>query len=201
VTDHIKKIANRTRELLGITGDIYLDAADVLLRLRIAKIIKNFVVVPDATLTGAQARWDPESRTIAIQQAVWNLLEKGNHEARFTIFHEVGHAVLGHSKRYRKAEGAVQFGQYTQLDEADADEFAMMFAIPDDLAKTTSVTSPEELSERFGFPLSFASKRLVTLQKTYRASRRVRQEFADEEFDSYGEAIAIMMRNAIRWNS
>lgn len=193
----IDELAEKLRERLGIPDDIRLDALDLLRRLKISKVISDFV--EDPTAIGRDARWDADDRTIHLSTELWNAIQATNdNDARFTVLHEVGHAVLGHTHRNRLTGGRQQFGRIVETDEMDADGFALALAVPLRFAEVAGALDVATLADRFGLPHSHAGRRLVDLQRHMRAGVR---QTAELENDNYAEAMSAMRLNAINWNN
>lgn len=193
----IDELAEELRERLGIPDDIRLDALDLLRRMKISKVISDFV--EDRTAKGRDARWDADDRTIHLSPELWNAIRATNdNDARFTVLHEVGHAVLGHAHRNRLTGGRQQHGRIVETDEMDADAFALSLAIPLKFADVAGALDVETLADRFGLPHSQASRRLVDLQRHIRIGLR---QTSEPEHDSYADAMSTMRINAINWNS
>lgn len=154
------EIAVLLRERLGVSLDHYLDVVDLLLRLRISKVIRDFLIVPDGELPDVDAQWRPDEQKIAIRRSVYEGAVAGRAEDRFTIAHEVGHVVLGHPVRNRKVGGRTQFGRYIQAHEREADDFAGALLAPQSTVDLATITTPEALASEFGLPLPVATGRL-----------------------------------------
>lgn len=192
----IENLAERLREQLGIPDDLRLDALDVLRRMKIAKIISDYLEDPDAV--GRDASWDADGRIIRLSTALWNaVVDATDQDARFTVFHEVGHAVLGHTHRNRRTSGRQQFGRIVEADEADADHFALALAIPLKFARFANTSNIASLADQFGIPPGQASRRLVDLQRELRMSSG---QTTLQEPDNYAEAMSAMRINARNWN-
>lgn len=190
-------IVKKVREFLGIPNDLNVDPIDALNRAMIGNYISGYQFVPDAHLPLDEARWDSESRTIFMRQSLEDGIKRSDANSRFTVFHELAHAILGHSKRNRKPEGSKQFGRYTEPDERDADDFAAEFSAPLHLALLLNIKTTDDFVRYFGIPESIADSRLVALEKLRR-----RQAAVDNDGeDSYGAAMHEMAINARNWNS
>lgn len=189
-------IAGTLREDLGIPLDIIIDPLDLLRRARIAGVIKNFSASPK--LQSNDAHWNAEIREISFSQNIWNeIIGVCSPETRFTVFHEIGHAVLGHSSRYRLSRRP-QFGRTVEPDEADSDEFAAAFGIPEHLARGLPALTIESFASTFGLPPDLIGHRVSQLQKL---KRRYVNPLADVPYDDYGAALSQMRRNPLNWNS
>jgi Zn-dependent peptidase ImmA (M78 family) len=116
-------------------------------------------------LGGAAARWLHKTKTILIAPDLWDELEwTTNPELRFTIFHEVGHAVLKHSDRNRNFGGAFQAGKTVERDEDEADRFAMAFVMPLTISTSANVADKQALIRNYGLPEDKTELRMVDLQ-------------------------------------
>lgn len=197
---NIEDLVTRLRADLGIPDDAKPALMDVLRRFRIAGIISAFEETPDAQMDGRDATWDPESRTILISSAMWQRLEsEDDGEARFTVFHEIGHAVLGHPARNRMKDGKQQFGRLIDPDETEADDFALAFAIPRTFLGTIDIQSADALAMQFGLSRHMTDRRMIDLQKYARANGRYMNKTTTED-DSYADAMSQMRVNALSWN-
>lgn len=194
--DYKEQVAIELREKLGIPADTLIDPIDLLRRLKFAKVISGYK--PSyVSSNGNAAWWDSTTREIVISPLLWRDLRSGapSKEARFTVFHELAHAVLGHSKRNRKSGGKVQFGAYTEYDEIEADDLALALMIPLTLVDVAPIRDINALSAMFGMPRDQASHRAVILQKYARLNVR-----AGAEEDTYAAAMRVMAANARAWN-
>jgi Zn-dependent peptidase ImmA (M78 family) len=96
--------------------------------------------------------------------------------ARFTIAHELGHAVLGHKKtRHRNVSGRAieKIAPSIVRDEDEADRFAAAFLSPLHLAGNPLLAHPTYLVDRFGLSLKAAELRLAELQRLYRRAHNI----------------------------
>ena len=195
--NRIDTVAQRLRDQLGIPDDIRLETLDVLRRMKISKAISDYR--EDSEAAGRDARWDADGRIIHMSPELWTAIQATNdNDARFTVLHEVGHAVLGHTHRNRLTNGKLQHGKTIEADESDADQFALAFAIPLKFAEEASSLEVATLADMFGLPPNQASRRLVDLQRHMRVRTR---EAPDLDSDSYADAMSAMRINAINWNS
>lgn len=147
-------------------------------------------------MSGRDAFWEAPTRSILLSPALWERVQDTDDtDARFTVFHEIGHAVLGHTSRNRRPAAAQQFGRSVEPDENEADEFARAFATPLKFAKVA--TNVAVLIGKFGLPTDQADKRLVDLERHIRASGQVETE---PDTDTYADAMNAMRINALNWN-
>ncbi len=192
-------LAQRAREILGIPYDERLSAVDLLARMKIAGLIRDWFVVPDDALPRANAMWDGSS--VIVRRGVFSALVSGDADANFTIFHELAHCLLGHRPRNRGTAGKrQQFGRYVESDESAADWLAGALMAPEYLAQVDQTTKVAEVAQRFHMPLNKATVRLNELQRRHRHRtglvRPIPSLAEESEPDSYHEAIAKMMQHA-----
>lgn len=164
MANRFSKIVDQLRERLGVPLDRFLDVADLLLRLRIEGLIRDFQTVPASALSDIDARWDASDGIITIRQDAYDRAVAGNPHDRFTIAHEIGHAILGHPGRNRKVGGKIQFGQYLAAHELEADDFAIALLAPSVLVDLTITETPQQLAIDFGLPAEAASQWFAALQ-------------------------------------
>ncbi|MBE0578877.1 ImmA/IrrE family metallo-endopeptidase [Devosia sp.] len=195
----IEELVLRLRAHLGIPDDTLLDVLDTLRRMKIAGIISDYRRDEDHVLADAVAMWDDSTRTIVLSDALWEGLEHADPEIRFTVFHEIGHAVLGHAARNRKIAGKRQFGRSIEFDEQEADDFALAFAIPLRSASNLDIYDADALAQQFGLSVAMAERRMISLQRYSKYPNRL--EDAAEPEDNYAEAMGLMRFNTITWNS
>lgn len=140
--------------------------------------------------------WNPATKRISLSQDIeTRLLDPTDGQARFTLYHEIAHAVLGHDTRHRKAEGKHQFGRRIETDERDADDFAIAFAIPPNLVDLSRIPAAANLAAKFGVPIDMVETYLPTLHKRGRLTREL-----PEDEDNYVEAMRLMRLNSLRSN-
>lgn len=193
----METISQRLREQLGVPEDMLLSPLDVLRRMKISKVIRDFR--EDTSLSDAQeAKWDVEQRTVLLSSALWSKVNFADDpEARFTVFHEIGHAVLGHGDRNRLKLGKLQHGRSIERDEMEADDFALAFAIPLYFATDVAKMTAEDVQRQFGLASAMVDRRLVDLQRVSRKAIA----YKEDSQDNYAEAMGLMRLNAFSWNS
>lgn len=137
--DNIEATARRLRLLLGIDGQLRPDMITVIFKLKRHGLIKNYIRMPDAQMKGSEAYYDPNSRLLHISERTFraandlsNCSTTERRRARYTIAHEVGHIVLGHSEiRHRGESNAYRkSAKGNAQDEREAEQFAAAFLAP-----------------------------------------------------------------------
>lgn len=203
----METLVEKLRMELGVPEDIRPDPIDILRRMRISGRISSFEFVDSASLPNDDARWNPDSRSILVRSEVAGKAEAGSEEDTFTIFHEMGHAVLNHPVRNRRTGiDRLQFGRLIEGDERDADRFARTFMAPIATSAVTQDTTLEEFRSTYGMPTNQAVVRLEELKRFRRHQSGTRREVplgSPRTIDTgdYDEAMPEMLRNAWRWNS
>jgi Zn-dependent peptidase ImmA (M78 family) len=146
----------------------------------------TFLKVPDQELgeNDAMTTFEGEKIAIRAKESVVNAALFGDGRSRFTLAHELGHAVL-HSGA-PKARPTVSKGPYKSIApsgsaERQANVFAAAFLVGDHLAD--SMDSAEKLSTEFGVSLKVAEIEFERVEKRKNRTKsveRVRQ--LTEEF-------------------
>lgn len=145
LTDKIELVARQLRIRLSIDDQIRPDMTTVIVKLKDAGLIKNYVRVPDEEMPDDEAYYDPSDRILYLREstfcaasAAWRYTKSERRRARFTIAHEIGHVVLGHTANIRfrgtTAEVAEKLVPRIRKEEGDANRFAAAFLVPAHLA-------------------------------------------------------------------
>jgi len=170
---NFEQLATEVRSTLGFSEIERPNLLDLLVMLRVKGIIDDFGPDEENVLGDVAAHWDKETKSILIAKYIWDNLETSEDgEVRFTIYHEIGHAVLNHPSRNRKTDGRPQFGRDIERHELEADDFALAFAIPMNLAHR-KLDDIDFLVRRFGLTKLMTGRRMSSLQKGTRPSSTV----------------------------
>lgn len=203
--DQFEQIAKSLRSQLVEDGKSFLDTTLLLNNAKALGLIEGHRDVADVDLPDDGAQWIAEERVIVIRDSVQLGAQAEEPRARFTIVHELAHALLRHPTRNRRASGTFQHGRNVEQDEANADALALAILAPMHLIIAHNLTSAKEIASEFGITLWHAEQRLIRLQKSpeYAAQRRAYVARSTATFDSgdHFAAMAQMARNARRWNS
>jgi Zn-dependent peptidase ImmA (M78 family) len=136
--------ARKLRIELGIDDQLRPDMITVVIKLKERGRIENYVRVPDKDMPDSEAMFDPDKRLLYIRESTFaaaNGLFAGTdaerRRARYTIAHEIGHIVLGHSAvRHRGASNEQRkAAKGNWQDEREAEQFAAAFLAPAHLAE------------------------------------------------------------------
>ncbi len=158
--EQIRAIARSVRQRLGVSKQYAPDLWAMLLRL--AEQYPGFKLksVPDSHLPHVEAKANSKAFVLKIRESFENALKYyGDHRARFTVAHELGHLFLGHpgnQPRVRVDKGVDVALADPQL-EKEANIFASEFLMPSDLVDSSMSTG--EISRRFQVSLEAAARR------------------------------------------
>ncbi|MEM7067720.1 MAG: ImmA/IrrE family metallo-endopeptidase [Pseudomonadota bacterium] len=170
----IENAASSLRNRLGIENVKSPCMLDALEKLKGVMPGFEYEVVLDSKLpNGVEAEMDVTSKLLTISGGLWRDLQNGYTRARFTISHELGHLILGHSGSHRR-DREFRYGPKSRIFEDEADRFAGYFLAPYVLAK--SCNTAQEISEVFQLSLSASEKTLARIQRQSRQrSGKIRQ--------------------------
>jgi Zn-dependent protease with chaperone function len=123
----------------------------------------TYDVVDDGYLPpGVEATCLPEKRLIYITASTYDSIVRNEDRARFTIFHELGHLLLAHSRSFHR-DTTLDFPIW-ENSEWQADQFAAELLMPLDVIRAKNLTTAGELRKEFGVSHSAASIRLAKLR-------------------------------------
>lgn len=120
-------------------------------------------VVEDGYLPpGVEATCLPEQRLIYITASTYDSIVRNEERARFTIFHELGHLLLAHSRTFHR-DTTVSFPIW-ENSEWQADQFAAEILMPLGVIRAKNLTTAGELQAEFKVSYTAASIRLSKLR-------------------------------------
>lgn len=123
----------------------------------------TYDIVEDTFLPrGVEATCLPEKRLIYITLSTYQAICKNDERARFTIFHELGHLLLAHSRTFHR-DGTVSFPIY-ENSEWQADQFAAEILMPLEIIVERGLTEACQLQDAFGVSYQAATYRLLKLR-------------------------------------
>jgi hypothetical protein len=111
---------------------------------------------------GVEASCLPEKRVIYITASTYGSVVRNEERARFTIFHELGHLLLAHSRSFHR-DTTVSFPVW-ENSEWQADQFAAEILMPLSIIRAKNLTVAGELRNEFGVSHSAATIRLSKLR-------------------------------------
>lgn len=158
----IRSSANETRKLLNIeVGDT--DTWNLLDRLSVHYGV-DYDVVEDHQMPHhhAEACCIPSQAIIYLPHKSVRSIDRGDSRVRFTVHHEIGHFVLGHTKSYARSNVAPA----AYIDsEWQADRFAAEFLMPLEVILSERLFTVMKVKQRFQVSLEAASNRLSSLRR------------------------------------
>lgn len=111
-----------------------------------------------------EAFFNPLRRLIFVHERVYAQIEAGSPRGRFTIAHEIGHAVLGHEPvLYRK--GPSHTIPYLSNSEGQANLFAAEFLMPVSQILRHQLQTVDDIQQFFGTSHQASTKRMSDLQR------------------------------------
>jgi Zn-dependent peptidase ImmA (M78 family) len=162
----LRKLASALRSYFGTANS---SRVDILVCLRTGFIwtirgIKRLIyeICPDDKMGAddAQTEYHGDAITIRVKSSVHAAAAAGMGRARFTLAHELGHAVLHDGMTRARHTGTVgsqtrKWEKAYEAPERQANIFAISFLVNDPVAETLS--SAMEISDRFGISLEAAT--------------------------------------------
>jgi Zn-dependent protease with chaperone function len=129
--------------------------------------LENFGITYDVVDEGylppnVEASCLPEKRVIYITSSTYEGVIRNDDRARFTIFHELGHLLLAHSRNFHR-DTTVSFPIW-ENSEWQADQFAAEILMPLDVIRAKNLIVAGELRKEFGVSHTAASIRLSKLR-------------------------------------
>jgi len=174
-----EQLAKTARTELGIDDLVKIDAIDFLRRLKHTGYIRDYVCLPDACLPDAEAKYKPDDKKIYIRQSVYSAAANDCTQARFTVFHEGAHALLGHQyERKRSFSDRAKIEKRVpsiRRDEGDADKLAVAIMAPFERANFTLETTAAAIGGRFGLGPTASSKRYTEFAGIYRRANNLKR--------------------------
>ena len=121
------------------------------------------VVDDDFLLPGVEASCIPDQRVIYIAASTYDAICRNDGRARFTLFHELGHLLLAHSRSFHR-DTRSSFPVW-ENSEWQADQFAAEITMPLNVILEKNLTEAWELQEEFGVSYLAACNRLSKLRQ------------------------------------
>ncbi|MBQ6686380.1 MAG: ImmA/IrrE family metallo-endopeptidase [Firmicutes bacterium] len=156
----IRDIAYNFRKILGIENELYIDILRIL-EMILVPMGLDFEIVPVSEMDEEAVTYPQESR-IVLREDVYLKAMEGNGRARYTIAHEIGHAIMHLSDRISFARGIEAVPIYMD-PEWQADVFAAELLIPKHLVGELDV---KEVVSKCGVSNQAARIQLSKYKKT-----------------------------------
>lgn len=161
----IRDIASYTRGVLGL-GDEAVNMESFLERLHEFGITKD--VVSDEDMPGfsfhSEACCVPENATIYLTEETYYKACNNDPRTRFTIFHELGHLILGHTRQLHRANLSTDVKPYED-SEWQADRFSAEVIMPLEVIMRLKLDSVSKLKAQFMVSEPAARTRFEQLKK------------------------------------
>jgi len=158
----IRETATRARAALDFRWPVPLGR--FLERLLIYSITYDVVENRGALPPGVEACWVPENLTLYLTNRVYNEACANDPRALFTVFHEMGHALLGHRRTLNREVPGREIKTYED-SEWQANQFAAEFLMPLEEIVRYNLTTEGQLMSRFGVSMAAARIRLSRLRR------------------------------------
>ena len=173
-TEDIKYCANSTRGLADILGFVnHQGAFDIVRFMELGNINVSLSdgqnvplcleVVDDNELPDAEAKTFPNG-TIKVRESVYDLANLNDGRSRFTLAHELFHAVV-HCRQFAMCREATEGTRCYRNSEWQADMFAGNLLFPDELVKEYENLPEDEVSLKLGISKSCARVRRAQCNK------------------------------------
>lgn len=169
--DEIEEKARQFRKRIGVDDLVWLDAPTLIYKTCYSFPPIHYVRVADQELPDPGGRWDTNRKLLIFRESVFAASNKFNPDARarYTVAHEVAHAVLAHDgvrNRSAKDSQEKRFSSKIRQLEAVADRFAVATYAP--LHLIQPYESAESIALRFGLSKRAAEIREEEAARNYR---------------------------------
>lgn len=146
----IRRCAGEFREILGLSDcPIHLESfLENFSSCGVTIDVMDDLDGPDF-LNHTEACCIPESATIYLSEDTYRRACHNDPRTRFTIMHELGHLILGHSRAFHRDLSIEQAKPYID-SEWQADWFAAETLMPLNIIVRDRLFSPKKIQERFG---------------------------------------------------
>ena len=158
----IRRIASFIRKVFFPHGEHVVDTETLLEKL--PDYGMRVEILEDNELPrGVEACCIPETLTIYLKESTYSFVRNGNPRARFTVIHEIGHMILGHTRTLNREQPG-QLKDY-ENSEWQANQYAAELLMPLDIIKERQLLSAPVLSKFFGVSPQAAETRIRKLKR------------------------------------
>ena len=163
----IRYSANRVAELLGLNKSYQPDLGEFLERLYSYGVTIDVIEDDNDELlcNDVQAACIPDKLTIFLTEDTYENALRNDPRTRFTIFHELGHLVLGHSKMLHRNSNMHRSTKLYEDSEWQADQFAAEIIMPLQTIINKGIASASQIETVFGVSKTAANRRYNQLQR------------------------------------
>lgn len=172
--EQIRAVAREARQRLGIDKQHAPDLWAVLGKLPEKYPHFRLKIVPDAHLPHVEAKANSKAFVLKIRESFETALKYyGDHRARFTVAHELGHLLLDHpgSQPRVRSYHSTDRPPTDAVLEKEANIFASEFLMPTNLVDSSK--SPDEISRLFQVSVEAAARRSSELKDNSKGRKRL----------------------------
>ncbi|MEZ2349555.1 ImmA/IrrE family metallo-endopeptidase [Caballeronia sp. RCC_10] len=159
----VRYAANRARAALGLAFPIHLG--------QFLEQLSSYSITLDVLENGAsglppgvEACWIPETLTLCLTERVYEQACRNEPRALFTVFHEMGHALLGHKRTLNREIPGREFKTFED-SEWQANQFAAEILMPVEEIQRRGLRNEHDLIKAFGVSMEAARIRVDRLRK------------------------------------
>jgi hypothetical protein len=177
-----EEVAREYRKLLGVDHLIWLDPMTILMKLRHGRHIRgfDFKTVTSGAIAPALAMWDFGAKLISIDDETYAAANRAESHARFTIFHEVVHALGRHKGEFNRLQSRSEIPPYARklrALESRTDKITAAFIAPRHLI--CDGWSAREVAFFFGMSAESARIRIEEIRGRARPTKTPPESTAD----------------------
>ena len=134
-TQSEEEVASEYRKRLGVDHLMWLDPMTILMKLRHGHHIRgfDFKTVTPGEIAPALAKWDFGAKLVLIDDQTFAAANRAEGYARFTVFHEVMHALGGHKGEFNRLQSRSEIPPYARklrAMESRTDKITAAFMAP-----------------------------------------------------------------------
>lgn len=176
-----EQIARGYRKLLGVDDLPWLDPMTILMKLR-DELGIAFKTVPAGEIAPAAAKWDFRKKLIKITNETFAAanFQRSEGHARFSIFHEVIHALRGDEGEFNRLHSRTEIAPYApklRAVESGTDKITAAFIAPRHLI--CEGWAAHEVASSFGISFESARIRIEEIRGPARAARKLPDSVAE----------------------
>ena len=162
-----EETARAIRQKLGVDQLSWLDPMTLIVKLKRLISGFNFALVEASAIPGALAQWDAEVKLIKIRRDIFESANgyRADGRARFSIFHEIVHAMQGDQGTLNRALSRTDIPKYARklrAIEGDTDQITGALMAPRHLVLDDYLEA--DVAFRFGMSSSAAKIRLEEIR-------------------------------------
>lgn len=189
--EEFERVARDLRIKVGVDDQDRPYMVQVLATAKFLGLIKDYVIVDDSILRGAEAQFNPQEERMYVTRRTFAEAERQVPRARFAIAHEFGHSEFDHTRTRNRSINPRQSNSLTpaiQKDENEANRFAGAFLIPCHRANYLPGMTAGKLAERFKVSSKVAEIQLEALARMYRRKNGIIRPLPPKVVDFLREA-------------